>query len=567
MNVSFEPTDNRVTIHPRLSLLFSLSLSRGYSWTTIFSLFFSASLLPILLLPRLAYPENPVDDKSTLLTATQMWTETGIHNPNAVFQNYLLLMCYIWLGLVVMILFPFPRTARSVYTTVIVPTALHDIVDYNASITRDAASTTTDAAGDAMEAQDPDYDAEAEHTKPQRNHHAMVHWAVSLQGTDEVTKYEPRIGKNEDVVTPLATLLADVATVARVSLFRYSAEVPGVLSEEDRQHSRRLSIQRKKVLEICRDTLRFNNRNNAALEKLRTLPSTLKWYETRMDEYRKEIQITNTTSNDDDIDNKNCDETNNDDKNKDAAIISNKTVTMNIDIVADNETLHSYGTRFFLEKVERVKQSTILYLDCLNGNTKQQMTPNEIIQNRIEFNFMWIVEPLLVIVTCLYQFLILVAQGPSHWDWRTSVQSIQFALGFVVLFAFEIYLPNFTTLGVDADKQAAFTSATHQGWTLLGYALVWRPTVEGTIKKGFMRIVGTILGGFFGWAGCIVCAWSFDEHKAINPYGTVIWITFFTVVAAYLTIDAGPSGCFGQNYSFGFIGTSMYDECACYYYS
>ena len=196
------------------------------------------------------------------------------------------------------------------------------------------------------------------------------------------------------------------------------------------------------------------------------------------------------------------------------------------------------------------------------------------VQNRIEYNLMWMVEPLLMIVTRLYQFLVLVAHGPSHWDWRTSIQSIQFAFGIVLLFAVVIYLPNFAGFGVDEDEQDIFTSAKHHGWMMLGYALVWRPTVEGTIKKGLMRIVGTLLGGFCGWAGTIVCAGTFfsryeDEETfatmAMNPYGTVIWTTFFNVVAAYFTIDAGPSGCFGPNYSFGYVGTSMYVECACYY--
>jgi hypothetical protein len=146
----------------------------------------------------------------------------------------------------------------------------------------------------------------------------------------------------------------------------------------------------------------------------------------------------------------------------------------------------------------------------------------------------------------------------------------------VLLFAVTIYLPNYAGLGVDEDEQDIFTSAKHQGWMMLGYALVWRPTVEGTIKKGLMRIVGTLLGGFCGWVGTIVCAGiSFAAAEndvsfatmAMNPYGTVIWTTFFNVVAAYFTTDAGPNGCFGQNYSFGYVGTSMYVECACYYYS
>ena len=355
-----------------------------------------------------------------------------------------------------------------------------------------------------------DYDDDNDEER-KKDPHKMVHWAFELRGMSKagLTKYEPRLWKNENLVEPLATLMSDVTTLARVSIFRYSEYIPGVLKEAEEEQMFHDTNERRRhryILEMCSDALRNSSCNSCSsssssgtggstnddLMRLRKLPSSLEWYETTMAERRKRRQKNNNIISNSDDGNDSTANDDDDDVN-DKVVINNN--TNNIDIVSEHETLHSYGTRFYLEKVERVKQSTIMWLDCLNGNTKQQMTPNEIIQNRIEFNLMWIVQPLLMIIARLYQFMGVLAQ-PSRWEWWPFCWSVKYSVGLTVLFALEIYQPNYASLGVDFEIQEVYTTSTHQGWALLGYTLAWRPTVEGTVKKGLMRIVGTALGKF-----------------------------------------------------------------------
>lgn len=80
----------------------------------------------------------------------------------------------------------------------------------------------------------------------------------------------------------------------------------------------------------------------------------------------------------------------------------------------------------------------------------------------------------------------------------------------------------------------------------MGYAFAWRPTHEGTVKKGIQRILGTCLGGFAGWLGIIVCSWSFADDATINPYGLTAWLTVFTMLCAYFASLA--SGTFRKRH-------------------
>ena len=411
-----------------------------------------------------------------------------------------------------MIIIPFPRTGRSLVTKTIIPTIIREIIDYVEPLTTDE--------------DDDDYT---------KNGGTMIHRAFELRSNHlqiaKMTKYEPRLWKNnENLVIPLTALLNDLNLLAKTAVFRHSNEVLGVLLEDDYRNSnptnndidntngananehRRCPL----VLELCIDALQNSsnsrsNNNNTALERLRNSPSALERYTRAMIDDRTENQDYH------------------------------------------HETLHSYGTRYFLEKAERVKQSTIAYLDCLEDTTATTTTITsstflDVVKNRVEFNLMWIIEPLLTILSRLYQTIVVVltAKSPLQWDWSTLGWSLQYSMGFVLLFGMNLYLPNYASLGIDSASQHYFTLSTHQGWDLLGYAMAFRPTVEGTVKKGLMRIVGTILGGSIGWIGSIVCSgFSDDKLATMNPYGTVIWTTFFTVLGAYFSTDAGPQGLFG----------------------
>lgn len=89
----------------------------------------------------------------------------------------------------------------------------------------------------------------------------------------------------------------------------------------------------------------------------------------------------------------------------------------------------------------------------------------------------------------------------------------------------------------------------------MGYAFAWRPTHEGTVKKGIQRVLGTALGGFSAWIGIIVCSWSYDNDAPVNPYGLIAWLTIFTMLCAYFwTLGTGVGAHFGQDKDHGYVG-------------
>ena len=90
---------------------------------------------------------------------------------------------------------------------------------------------------------------------------------------------------------------------------------------------------------------------------------------------------------------------------------------------------------------------------------------------------------------------------------------------------------------------------------MFGYAFAYRPSHEGTVKKGIQRILGTCIGGFLGWLGIIVCSGSYDDNAKINPYGLVAWLTIFTMFVAYFfSLGSGASAHFGMDKDHGYVG-------------
>lgn len=88
----------------------------------------------------------------------------------------------------------------------------------------------------------------------------------------------------------------------------------------------------------------------------------------------------------------------------------------------------------------------------------------------------------------------------------------------------------------------------------MAYAFAWRPTHEGTVKKGIQRILGTALGGFFGWLSVIVCSWSYDDDAEINPYGLIAWLTIITMLCTYFwSLPSGVAAHFGQDKDHGYV--------------
>jgi hypothetical protein len=141
---------------------------------------------------------------------------------------------------------------------------------------------------------------------------------------------------------------------------------------------------------------------------------------------------------------------------------------------------------------------------------------------------------------------------PSRWELKPVFYGLKLAAGYTALASMAVYWSAYANFKIATTGESG---PVYSGWHLLGYAYAWRPTLEGTTKKGLQRIIGTALGGFSAWLGVIVCAWSYDEHTDINPYGLTAYLTVTTVFAGiYFTLDAGVMSRMGMGHDHGYSG-------------
>ena len=210
-------------------------------------------------------------------------------------------------------------------------------------------------------------------------------------------------------------------------------------------------------------------------------------------------------------------------------------------VVIANETQYLYN------KCIDLRDATMSWLDAVDHPTKTP--PKEALKNiAAPFIGMVLVQapPLKRIFT-----LVSLSFRPRKWNVRGILWAFKASIGFAALICMEVYWEAWANFAIQTGVTSAGT--VFSGWVFYAYAFAWRPTVEGTFKKGCQRILGVLFGGFLGWLGVIVCSWSYDNDAVPNPYGLVAWITVFTVIGAYFGVDKGPAALFGMSKDHGYV--------------
>lgn len=135
---------------------------------------------------------------------------------------------------------------------------------------------------------------------------------------------------------------------------------------------------------------------------------------------------------------------------------------------------------------------------------------------------------------------------PPHYESEKFCWCIKFAVGMTALVAMMTYWDAFADLEVPVLDDGELPDAAHfGGWSLIAYAMSTTQTAEGTVKKGLLRLLGTVAGGFWGWVGLALCG----EDNAV---GLIAWMTVFTVPVAYLGLGRGFSARMGAESDSGF---------------
>ena len=94
---------------------------------------------------------------------------------------------------------------------------------------------------------------------------------------------------------------------------------------------------------------------------------------------------------------------------------------------------------------------------------------------------------------------------------------------------------------------------TMRGWALFAYFLAFQFSMEGTIKKGMMRALGTCLGGFAAWIGIMLCSFSYNGINPVNPYAWVAYLTVCLFIGNFAGKGTGVTAFMGWDYDTPFI--------------
>jgi hypothetical protein len=203
---------------------------------------------------------------------------------------------------------------------------------------------------------------------------------------------------------------------------------------------------------------------------------------------------------------------------------------------------------YLRSRCENVLDATIAWLDALNYPEQPRPCSKETGKNLLHTYRPWVLVHL-----CTIQRMAIVLTlpfRPKTWNWRDTIWSLKYTLGCIAVFAASVYWDKYSVYAI--ETAGGSSGANFSGWQMLAYTFTFTSTMECTVKKGILRGVGTVLGGFMAWLGVIVCSWSYDDEATINPYGFIAWLTIITGIAGYFAVEPGNAAHMGAGYDHGF---------------
>lgn len=201
------------------------------------------------------------------------------------------------------------------------------------------------------------------------------------------------------------------------------------------------------------------------------------------------------------------------------------------------------GSPYFLvyERAASLRQATLEFLHGYNPSPDAVRPPfGKDFVNNLKI---WIVAPFL---TWPRSMLLALANPfrPQMWNARVFLWKLKRTIGAVAIFSMVIYWPAYANFAIDETQWRI--GAVYYGWDLLGYCNSWRPTMEGTFKKGFQRLSGTCVGGCLALLGVTICRGSTSHDAEINPYGLIAYLTVLTTVMTFFQFKTGLGARFGS---------------------
>mmetsp|Transcript_29809 Transcript_29809/g.45698 ORF Transcript_29809/g.45698 Transcript_29809/m.45698 type:complete len:903 (-) Transcript_29809:49-2757(-) len=187
------------------------------------------------------------------------------------------------------------------------------------------------------------------------------------------------------------------------------------------------------------------------------------------------------------------------------------------------------------------------------------ITSDESRKNLIKNVLVWFVPPISIFARLIEFpiFPLLILMGRRRLDVGKLVHCVKFAIGFTALVCMTHYWDGFRSIEIvdtEGEKESSgvqFTSSAPEkfsGWVLISYSFATMATTEGTIKKSLFRLVGTLGGGFLAWLGLLMASDS--------EVGMVAWLTITSFAAIYISVDNDSiiKARMGQSTNYGYGG-------------
>mmetsp|Transcript_17431 Transcript_17431/g.37647 ORF Transcript_17431/g.37647 Transcript_17431/m.37647 type:complete len:869 (-) Transcript_17431:198-2804(-) len=437
-----------------------------------------------------------------------LWTESGVQNPNAVFRNTLIGMCWVTLCIIFARVIPPSRTLRFAFSRKLLPKVLKDVASF---IRVTVAHHIRDDIDDVEDSDDDDLQEVIHSTTSE-----SPLLRLSARRSDDINE------KPKSMNDACIKIVQDASITLVPGLVELTALEPRI---------RRIFCECGSPQNLVTLLLDLTNAVNDLVFSSLTLRAFSKagFQEIQIDGLGEKYEETAVTL----------------DRCAGALATLNQS---NVVAEASGEDPGNSNSAFDPIRLNframRVEECTNNYIDAMVPIDRTHSYFDKSARTvYVRFLCPWIMGAGFGLILAIFGCFVK-AFTPMTWkrifrapyyDLPKFVWCLKFAVGFMALVSMHVYWPAFANLELSTKDEA--TGARFSGWYLIAYAFSTTQTVEGTWKKSILRIVGTVFGGFSAWLALTA--------SQDSPVGLGIWMTITSTTVAYFGLPEGLSSRFG----------------------
>ncbi len=475
-----------------------------------------------------------------------MWTFTGTQNPLAVNSNFTIFTCWLILILAVAVLTPPFRTMRSAVWRGIIPSALKDAASsirlHAARMDKHLKEKSGDIEnGVGVDSASNEEKDTSEESRLVTRGRCVYHINALFGGTlAKYTAFEPRLVVRKPLQSTTGILVQLSSVVSRCVRIAVGIELLTQMDDEKEflYHNIDQYLEVANILETCAKALMIGNAklldgiDNRKDDKVvgQPLKTTGKDAEPLIAQKSKNIASRSLM--------------------KGAYEIIDEEDEESV-IVVEKSTYDPFKLKKYAYDVVALSRRWIEAMDPSSVGVENQSYCESIMV------FLNILHPWLLVQFSHFKFMAqLIANMFKKSSWMSIfcpsqnissapsrlIWCIKYTIGMTVLLAMPVYWPayrqDFVLAVSNDDPMRGIYAAQNAGWALVAYCFATTQTTEGSVKKGILRMLGTVVGAFSGWLALVVCEDDSFEYT-YNTYGVVAWLTITSFIATYVSTERG----------------------------